>query len=315
MIGIVRGENMRTLQTIIISTAVVIATGIPNISAEAPLYVSPSTHAKYKLIEQLQGAGNLGSTAPNNKLDKLFRKVGLNGKKVMDLGCGLGGYTLHLAKQFSAEIVGVDPDAQYIEQAKKNHSQASNLKGKVDFRVMQNRLNLKEYDTDSFDVILAKQVLFEVNDKTALIKEVKRVLKPNGLLVLVDLVKGKTPGQPSTPSQTPESQQLPPPAPATAIPEHTAKYHAIWGEQPDNTTYHQMLSEAELETIQDDDISQEFVNKLDEDINSASHKRPALEVEFGQAAFNDALQNMENQRAWLKQHKLEAHIMVGRKKA
>lgn len=288
----------------IITIAAIFATATTALTGKEEKAAPPADH-NYKLSERLNGAGNLGSSAPNHKLDQLFHKVGLNGKRVMDLGCGLGGYTLHLAKQFNADIIGVDPNEQYIQLAKKNHKKAQNLKGTVAFQVMQNRLNLKEHKTDSFDVILAKQVFFEVKDKPGLIREVKRVLKPRGMLVIVDLIQG--------------GGGMHPPAPKRTAPPVThgsgARFHSIWGEQPDKAGYQRMLADAELEAIQDEDITEDFIQQLESDIRSANLEKPNLEVEFGAPQVNQSLHQMWDQHTWLQQHRLEAHILIGKKRA
>ncbi len=37
---------------------------------------------------------------------------------IVDIGCGTGRYTLPLARQFGAEIVGVDPSHTMLQQAR-----------------------------------------------------------------------------------------------------------------------------------------------------------------------------------------------------
>lgn len=54
------------------------------------------------------------------KLDVLCKDIDLSGKKVLDFGCGLGGYALYLAENYNAIVTGVDIDPMLIKEAQKN---------------------------------------------------------------------------------------------------------------------------------------------------------------------------------------------------
>ena len=61
----------------------------------------------------------LDENADHLKVDKrLVRKLlDLNGKRIMDFGCGMGGMTLWYAKNWDCEVHGVDIDGHHIEVA------------------------------------------------------------------------------------------------------------------------------------------------------------------------------------------------------
>ncbi len=54
------------------------------------------------------------------KLDKAFinQFYDLNGKRVLDFGCGMGGMTLWMAKHYACDILGLDIDNIHIEIAR-----------------------------------------------------------------------------------------------------------------------------------------------------------------------------------------------------
>lgn len=63
---------------------------------------------------------------PRQQFHALARVVDLEGKDVLDVGCGDGRLTLLIA-ELAASVVGIDPDAQMIEQARKGALEAPAL--------------------------------------------------------------------------------------------------------------------------------------------------------------------------------------------
>lgn len=94
-------------------------------------------------------------------------------KKVLDLGCGTGRHTIILKKR-GAKVWGIDISPKMIEIAK------SGIKG-VDFKV--GSVYKLPYKSGTFDIVVAGLVIgyFENLDKA--FKEIRRVLKPNGIFV------------------------------------------------------------------------------------------------------------------------------------
>ncbi|MEM1122080.1 MAG: class I SAM-dependent methyltransferase [Bacteroidota bacterium] len=69
----------------------------------------------------------LDDNADHLKVDKtLVRKLlDLDGKRIMDFGCGMGGMTLWYAKNWDCEVYGVDIDGHHIQvanQIKEKHN-------------------------------------------------------------------------------------------------------------------------------------------------------------------------------------------------
>jgi len=58
--------------------------------------------------------------APHLQVDKRMIKelINLDGKKVLDFGCGMGGMTLWYATNWDCEVMGLDIDANHIEVSK-----------------------------------------------------------------------------------------------------------------------------------------------------------------------------------------------------
>ncbi len=117
----------------------------------------------------------------------------LKGKKVLDIGCGNGVQSIYLSNNYSPEhVIGVDINSDSISIAK--DEKKNNKIKKVDFYIdnAQDLINIKD---NSIDVIVNIESAFHYPDKKSFIKEVSRVLKPNGHFLIADILttkKGKS---------------------------------------------------------------------------------------------------------------------------
>lgn len=94
-------------------------------------------------------------------------------KKILDLGCGSGIYA-KILKRRGAVVYGIDISPKMIELAKKN------VKG-VDFRV--GTVYKLPYDSETFDIVLASLVVHYFANLNKAFKEIRRVLKKNGIFI------------------------------------------------------------------------------------------------------------------------------------
>ena len=101
-----------------------------------------------------------------------------NDKRVLDYGCGSGYGSAHIAS-VAREVTAVDVAADAIEYAQNNFSKA-NLK----FLVIDPDRPLPFAD-GIFDTVLSFQVFEHVQETHRYLAEIRRVLAPEGTLVLV----------------------------------------------------------------------------------------------------------------------------------
>jgi SAM-dependent methyltransferase len=101
---------------------------------------------------------------------------------VLDIGCGTGLVALHAARlACNGRVVGIDHSAGMLRQASVK-AEASGLGDVIIFRWMDaERL---EFPEQSFDVVLSLYALFHFPDPLAAVREMHRVLRPNGRLVI-----------------------------------------------------------------------------------------------------------------------------------
>jgi SAM-dependent methyltransferase len=100
----------------------------------------------------------------------------VEGKRVLDAGCGPGVYAEWLVER-GALVVGLDVSPRMIELAR------GRLQGCVQLRQADLGLPLDFLDAASFDVVLSALVLDYVEDWAAVFREFFRVLREPGCLV------------------------------------------------------------------------------------------------------------------------------------
>jgi len=108
------------------------------------------------------------------------------GMRVLDIGCGIGGVSRHVAAASGAQVTGVDLTPGFIEVAQAL-SRLSGMEGQTVFRA-GSALDLPVPD-DGFDLALMIHVGMNIADKTQLFAEAARVLAPGGSFALFDVMR------------------------------------------------------------------------------------------------------------------------------
>ena len=134
-------------------------------------------------LETMWGEGYLSPGGPQ-EVARLLGGLDLAGKTVLDIGCGAGGITLSLARDYgAAKVTGIDVEQPVCETAGKSIQDAG-FSEKVDIRLV--RPGPLEFAADSFDIVFSKDSIVHISDKLALSKDVFRVLKPGGWFAASD---------------------------------------------------------------------------------------------------------------------------------
>lgn len=120
-----------------------------------------------------------------NQLKLIFKNVDIDAiHNFLDVGCGLGYFTFMAARSLNerCDLLGIDIDPKLIKiaQEKANKYNASNISFEVgdiyDLKAPKN----------SFDFIAEQLVLLHLDRPEDAIKELLRVLKPSGSLLVIE---------------------------------------------------------------------------------------------------------------------------------
>ena len=113
----------------------------------------------------------------------LQHSSGLNGKKVLDVGCGGGILSESMAKS-GANVTGIDMSPQPLAVAKQ-HAQDNNLIIDYQQSTIEDFLQQhKQLQAEKFDVITCMEMLEHVPDPLSIIRSCRQLLKPDGVLFI-----------------------------------------------------------------------------------------------------------------------------------
>ncbi|MBU4228392.1 class I SAM-dependent methyltransferase [bacterium] len=128
------------------------------------------------------------------KLDKVYNRLTSHikkGQRILDLGCGTGALTLRAAQK-GAKVKGIDINPQMLEIAQKQASK-KNLLQNVNLSEM-GVTELESEKSNDYDVVMSGLCFSELTESELVftLKEINRILKPSGLLLVADEVRPKS---------------------------------------------------------------------------------------------------------------------------
>jgi ubiquinone biosynthesis O-methyltransferase len=102
-------------------------------------------------------------------------------RRVLDIGCGDGALAC-LAAARGAEVTGIDSDSTMLSVARSRAETAG-----LQVRFLEGRIERLPFPPASFDLVFAITVLCFVDDAFGAVRELARVLRPGGCLVIGEL--------------------------------------------------------------------------------------------------------------------------------
>ena len=107
--------------------------------------------------------------------------------RLLDVGSGIGGPARCMAHRFGCRVTGIDLTPEFCEVAR-HLTRLLGIESRVDFQ--QGDALAMPFADASFDGAYSMNVSMNIADKAALYREIRRVLKPGGWLMLSELAKG-----------------------------------------------------------------------------------------------------------------------------
>ena len=159
------------------------ATGLIDRIQSALATIAPDdqtlTVAQLAPLDQFHSRGILATA-------ELASAAGLEpSSRVLDLGCGIGGPARYLAATFACKVIGVDLSPAFIDAATYLTARCG-LPERVTFQV-GDALHLP-FENAAFDSVFLQHVAMNVEDRTALYAEVRRILTVGGRFATYDVV-------------------------------------------------------------------------------------------------------------------------------
>jgi ubiquinone/menaquinone biosynthesis C-methylase UbiE len=104
------------------------------------------------------------------------------GDKVLDLGCGEGRHVYAAYAEQDVQVVGVDLCLKDLQTAKERYEPYIDQENSnKQFALINGNALQLPFADNTFDKIICSEVLEHIPDYEGVLKEIKRILKPNGL--------------------------------------------------------------------------------------------------------------------------------------
>ena len=133
---------------------------------------------------------NKKASDPKNKPDQIIEAIVLRpGQSIADIGSGGGYFSLRFAEIVGEEgrVYAVDTKPEFLEYVIKNSAKKEGLNN-IPTLVSGDKLNLSE---KSLDLIFMRNVTHHIPNRVEYFKSLKRFLKPDGRIAIIEYKKGK----------------------------------------------------------------------------------------------------------------------------
>lgn len=134
-------------------------------------------HFSNELFDDIERTSEMGDNYFTPVIDQLKNHLTSGNRKILDVGCGTGLFFCSLSKLPKTELYGLDA-----------FSSSSEIAVNRGYKKVVNIDDLNEclfpFADNEFDAVMCKDVFEHLLLPLAALKEIKRVLKPGGLLLI-----------------------------------------------------------------------------------------------------------------------------------
>jgi len=108
--------------------------------------------------------------------------------RILEVGCGPGHLSVRLARDHDVDVTGIDLDPGMIERAQANADRDAGARRQPRFVVGD--VAALPFDDASFDVVVSTFSMHHWSDPPSGLREISRVLRPEGTALIWDLKPG-----------------------------------------------------------------------------------------------------------------------------
>ena len=123
-------------------------------------------------------------------LDKIIERSGIErGMNVLDLGCGSGASTALAARAVGewGKVYAVDIQPAMLQQLERKLARAENQDLR-NIEIIEASAYELPFEDESIDLVFMVAALPEINDRGRALREVRRILKPGGILAITEFL-------------------------------------------------------------------------------------------------------------------------------
>jgi len=113
-------------------------------------------------------------------MHQILKRVINRDSSVLECGCAPAQWLAYFATEYNCEVCGIDNSAAGLNLSKRNLE----MQGINRFRLIEGDVNHIPLDGNIFDVVFSTGLLEHFSNPMVVVKEMVRVLKPNGLLII-----------------------------------------------------------------------------------------------------------------------------------
>jgi len=126
----------------------------------------------------------MGFMDPKQNIEQFALNKGMF---VADLGAGSGFYTIEAARSVGSEgkVYAVDVQKELLDKIKTSANNEKLFNIEIVWGDIEKLGGTKLADM-SVDAVIISNILFQIEDKETFVSEIKRILRPNGRLLVVD---------------------------------------------------------------------------------------------------------------------------------
>ncbi len=144
-----------------------------------------SSEAEFENERSKLKSNNLANFA--NPVENVMKMGISNGMIIADMGAGSGHYTLALASVLgnTGRVYAIDVQKDLLARIKNEADKKAFTNVDIVWADIEKPGGTKMRD-DVVDVVLISNTLFQIEEKQVTLLEAKRIIKPNGRLILID---------------------------------------------------------------------------------------------------------------------------------